>query len=207
VTIRRGEPWGSEVARPADLRVARSDAELAAWITIDPDGDYAVEAGDLHRTVGAPRNASAAMHRLPIDVLDVVTDRGRHVAVAHVVIRRPGWSSSSWWWPSWWRGRVVFVCNVDHVGRWNVAPRAHPNDGRFDVVDVAAGMRPRDRWEARRRLPTGTHVPHPAISVRTATEWTWCDPDGAHVWVDGVDTGPASTVTIGIRPDAAALLV
>ena len=28
--------------------------------------------------------------------------------------------------------------NVDRLGRWDVAPRAHPNDGRADVVEVAA---------------------------------------------------------------------
>lgn len=196
MTIRRGEPWGSEVERPATVRVAHGDAELAALVADDPAGDYAVDGGDLHRTVGAPRSAGRRSHRLPIDVLDVVTDRSRHVAVAHVVIRR-----------HWWRGRVVFVCNVDHVGRWNVAPRAHPNDGRFDVVDVAAAMGPRDRWEARRRLPTGSHVPHPEISVRSATEWSWTDPRGAHVWVDGIDTGRATAVTVRIRSDATALLI
>ena len=203
MTIRKGEPWGSEVERPAGLRVAHGDAQLASWIATDPSADYAVDGGDLHRTVGAPstpRDVRPAMQRLPIDVLDVVTDRSRHVAVAHVVIRRRGW-----W--SWWRGRIVVVCNVDHIGSWNVAPRAHPNDGRFDVVDVAPEMRLRDRWEARRRLPTGTHVPHPAISVRTGTEWSWTDPNGAHVWVDGVDVGTRTTVEVRIAPDAAALLI
>jgi diacylglycerol kinase family enzyme len=88
-----------------------------------------------------------------------------------------------------------------------VAPRAHPNDGRFDVVEIAAGMRLRERWEARRRLPTGTHVPHPSISVRTATSWGWSDPAGAHVWVDGVDIGQRTAVDVTIRPDAAAVHV
>lgn len=196
MTIRKGEAWGSEVARPTTVRVAHGDAELASWVAADPAGDYAVDGGDLHRTVGSPRSVGVRSHRLPIDVLDVVTDRDRHLAVAHVVIRR-----------RWWRGRVVFVCNVGQVGRWNVAPRAHPNDGRFDVVDVSAAMRLRDRWEARRRLPTGTHVPHPAISMRSAAEWTWSDPACAHVWVDGVDTGPATSVTVRIRPDAASVLI
>jgi hypothetical protein len=196
MTIRKGEPWGSEVARPAGLGVAHSDAELAARISADPAGDHAVDRGDLHRTVGAPRNEGATMQRLPIDVLEVVTDRSQHLAVSHVVIRR-----------GWWRGPLVFVGNVGHLGTWNVAPRAHPNDGRFDVVEVDASMRFRDRLEARRRIPTGTHLPHPAISVRTATEWTWSDAGGAHVWVDGVDVGRRNTVEVRIGPDAAALLI
>lgn len=194
MTIRKGEAWGAEVDRPIGLRTAHDDAELAAFVASDPEGVHAVDGGDLHRTVGAPRTSGATMHRLPIDVLDVETDRSRHLAVAHVVIRR-----------AWWRGRVAFVCNVDHVGRWNVAPRAHPNDGRFDVVEVAATMSWRQRVEARRRLPTGTHVPHPAISVRTSHDWSWSDPDGAHVWIDGVDIGRRTEVRVTIRPDAAAI--
>ena len=196
MTIRKGEPWGREITRPADLLVAHGDAELAALVTADPTGSYGVDGGDLHRTVGVPRTRGATVQRLPIDVLEVVTDRSEHLAVAHDVIRRRGW-----------RGRVVLVCNVDHVGTWNVAPRAHPNDGRFDVVDVDATMRWRDRLEARRRLPTGTHLPHPAVSVRTATEWHWSGPVGPHVWIDGVDVGPRTDVRVRILPDAAAIHV
>ena len=196
MTIRKGEPWGSEVPRPHDHRVANDDAELAAWIEADPAGHYAVDGGDLHRALGAPHSDGATMHRLPIDVLAVVTDRSQHLAVAHVVIRR-----------GWWRGAVLFAGNVGDLGTWNVAPRAHPNDGRFDLVVADASMRFRDRWEARRRLPTATHLPHPAISVRTATEWAWADVGGAHVWIDGVDVGPRHRVEVRITPDAAALLI
>lgn len=195
MTIRKGEPWGEEVTRPDGLRLAHGDAELAKLIADDPTGSFAVDGGDLHRTVGAPGvPVRDTVRRLPIDVLAIATDRSEHLAVAHVIVRR-----------RWWRGAVVFVCNVDHVGTWKVAPRAHPDDGRFDVVTVDAAMPWRDRWEARRRLPTGSHVPHPAISVRAATEWRWSDPAGAHVWIDGVDVGHRTRVQITVRPDAAAI--
>lgn len=196
MTIRRGEPWGTEVPRPDRLRIARTDHELADWVAVEPAGAFAVSGGDLHRTVGAPARVGDPAHRLPIDVLDVETDRSAHLAVAHVVIRR-----------RWWRGPVVFVCNVGHVGAWNVAPRAHPDDGRLDVVTFEPEMRLRDRWEARRRLPTGTHIPHPSISVRTATEWTWSDRAGARVWVDGVAIGERSHIAVTVLPDATAVHV
>jgi hypothetical protein len=191
VTIRKGQPWGEVVARPDELVVAPDDAGLAALIVGDPAGAHAVAAGDLHRTVGSPDPSRSRMHRLPIDVLHVETDHGGHLAVAHVIIRR-----------RWWRGRIVVVCNVGHVGEWNVAPRAHPNDGRFDLVDVDAEMPLRARLQARRRLPTGLHVPHPRIATARLTEWSWADPAGARVWVDGVDVGRCTRATFEIEPDA-----
>jgi hypothetical protein len=196
MTIRRGEAWGSEIRSAPLLGVASSDADLAAMIVGDPTGAFAVSGGDLHRTVGHPAAGRDVAWRLPIDVLRVRTETSTHIAVAHVTIRR-----------SWWRGPLVFVCNVDHVGSWNVAPRAHPNDGRFDVVTVAAEMTLRDRLEFRRRLPTGRHVPHPAVGVTAATTWGWHDPAGSRVRVDGVDIGTRTSVEITIEADAAAVHV
>jgi hypothetical protein len=196
VTIRPGEPWGREIPRPAELVVVGSDAEFARSVALDPGRDFALSGGDLHRTLGSPPPPGDVVQRLPVDLLEVVVDGVGRTAAAHVVIRQRGW-----------RGRVVAVCNADHIGRWNVAPRAHPNDGRFDVIDVDAAMSWRDRWEARRRLPTGTHVPHPAISVRTAAAWSWQDPSGALVLVDGVDLGRCRSVEVRILPDAASVHV
>lgn len=196
MTIRRGEQWGSEYPGGTTPRVAASDADLVAMIIDDPSAAYSVSAGDLHRTVGRPPDGRGTSWRLPIDLLEVRTETSSHVAVAHVTIMR-----------SWWRGPLVFVCNVDHIGAWNIAPRAHPNDGRFDVVSVGASMSVRDRLEFRRRLPTGRHVPHPAVTVTSTTAWEWRNAAGARVRVDGVDIGRRTVVEVSIRADAAAVLV
>lgn len=195
MTIRRGAPWGTEVSRPPDLPVARSDAELADLADDRPDDDVSVSAGDVHRSLGAPGPRSVAQ-RLPMDLLTVSIDGRTTVAVAHVVARR-----------SWWRGPIVAAMNVDHFGTWIVAPRAHPNDGRFDVVDVDAAMSFRDRLMARRRLPSGSHVPHPAISVTTSTARRWEFDRPTRVWVDGSDAGRCRELEVTIRPDAFHLVV
>lgn len=189
MTIAKGQPWGSEVARPADLVVARTDAELAALVAADPDVRVTVTGGDLHRSLGAPGDRDPVMH-LPVDALSVILDGRERLAVSHVIARR-----------GWWRGPIVAVVNAGLVGEWNVAPRAHPDDGRFDVVEVDAAMRARQRWAARRRLPQGTHVPHPAISTRTAVEASWSFPRPVSVTVDGVDAGSCTELTVRVEPD------
>jgi diacylglycerol kinase family enzyme len=82
-----------------------------------------------------------------------------------------------------------------------VAPRAHPNDGLVDLVEFAAAMGPGERWKAWRRLPAGAHVPHPAIKARRASAFQ-LDAGGRHVWIDGVDLGPAGTLSVRVEPDA-----
>jgi hypothetical protein len=196
MTIRRGEEWGTTVARPVDLVLAGSDAELAALVAADPAGSYGVSGGDIFRSLGSPAPRDP-LQRLPMDALEVrLDDREAVLAVAHVVARR-----------GWWRGPLLAVMNADHVGTWNVAPRAHPNDGRADAVEVDAAMSLRHRWQARGRLPQGTHVPHPSIVVRTLTEsaWTFLRPAG--VQIDGVAHGRAVRVAVRVLPDHFAIHV
>ncbi len=197
VTIRKGEEWGSQVARPSDLRICRSDAELATAVAISEAVSLGVSNGDLHRTLGSPASHDRdSMQRLPVDLLRVTADGVALVAIAHVVARR-----------SWWRGRIVAVMNTDHLGTWNLAPRAHPNDGRFDIVDVAPAMSLRDRLQARSRLPNGNHVPHPAITTRAVAAATWTFDQPMRLWIDGVRCGTVSHLEVQIEPDAFAILV
>lgn len=195
MTIRPGEEWGRRVSRPAGLRVFSTDAALAAAVAADPAGEYAVSGGDLHRSLGSPAvGERTELQRVTIDLLRVDADGREHVAVAHAVLRR-----------SWWRGRTIAAMNVDHLGGWCVAPRAHPNDGRLDVVEAGPGLSFRDRIKARSRLPHGTHVPHPEIDVssRDRVAWTFAEPLG--LWLDAVRQGSARRVTVRVEPDAFAL--
>ncbi len=198
MTIEKGQPWGSAVERPDDLLVVDSDAALAAALAERPDRPVTVSAGDVHRSLGSPA-PRRAMQRLPIDLITCrIGDRTvtTVTAVAHVVMRS-----------GWWRGPIVAAVNVDHVGVWNVAPRAHPNDGRADVLEVSAAMTLRERWQARSRLPGGTHLPHPAIATSTVRERTWHFDRPLTVWVDGVRVGASDTVSIEVVPDAGAVYI
>jgi hypothetical protein len=191
MTIRKGEDWGEVVAAPRDLVDVTSDAALAARLALGDDRPLRIRGGDLLATVGSPASGTA-VRRLPIDVLRVDADGTIVRAVAHVVVRR-----------SWWRGPLLAVMNVDRLGRWDVAPRAHPNDGRADVVEVDAAMGARARWQASKRLPSGTHVPHPQVHTRRITAATWSFEQPLRLWVDGVDRGTVRELGVTVEPDAA----
>jgi YegS C-terminal NAD kinase beta sandwich-like domain len=195
VTIGRGEPWGTPVVRPGDLLVVDSDHDIAAAYLADPTRPVGLGGGDLYRSLGSPSPRHEAQ-RLPIDMMIVTLDDVERVAAAHVLIRR-----------SWWRGPVTAVMNVDQLGDWNVAPRAHPNDGRLDVVELDSAMSVRRREQARRRLPSGTHVPHPLIRTRTTTGESWTSARPGPVWVDGIRIDGITTITVTVEPDAFAVVI
>ncbi len=97
--------------------------------------------------------------------------------------------------------------NVDHLGDWDAAPRAHPNDGWLDVIEVGESMSLRARWQAWRRLRTGSHVPHPEIAMRRirSESFTFASPMG--VWIDGVDSGAVRSLHVEVEPDGAEVYV
>ena len=197
MTIKKGEEWGTPIARPSHLPVVASDAALARAAQDGTEPLLGLGGGDLHRSLGSPqRDTRQTLQRLEIDALLIELDGDPSFAVAHVIARR-----------GWWRGPLLAVMNCDHLGSWNVAPRAHPNDGRFDVVEVAASMPLRARWEAHRRLPAGTHVPHPDITVTTGTRRRWRFDPPMGVWVDGVARGRHAALTVTIAPDRLAICV
>jgi len=203
VTVERGAAWGWPEALPAEGVVVRTDAEARAIVeTARRAGDdiptLGLAGGDLCRTLGGTGDV-ARLHgadamTFPIDVGAALVDGRLHWFVAHLVARR-----------SWWRGRIVAVMNAQWLGSWDLGPRSHPNDGRLDVADGDLSLG--DRLKARRRLPTGTHVPHPGISTRQVAAWQTDLEPALDVWLDGVRVGRASALSVRVEPDALRVVV
>jgi len=199
MTVKPGSTWGEVVAAPEGALVVRNDDELAAAVERGESRPLVVSGGDLYRTAGSPARVGTVV-RVSIDVLKVIAEGVALTAVAHVVARRPGRLG-------WWRGRIVAVMNAEHIGPWDVAPRSHPNDGRFDLVDVAASMSLRERWHASRRLRTGTHVPHPRVASRRSRQETFTFDRPMGLWLDGVSRGTVRSLTVSVVPDAAEIYI
>jgi hypothetical protein len=203
VTIRKGELWGEPGPLPRHGVIVRSDREAREIVTAarrahEPIPPLGLVGGDLCRTLGgtgdAARLRSEQAMQLPVDLGAVLLDGRLHWFVAHLVARR-----------SWWFGRVVVAMNAQYVGDWDVAPKSHPNDGRLDVLDGSPSLG--QRWQARSRLKTGTHVPHPAIEVRrvSALQLDFARP--TPIELDGEPVGSATTLSVRVEPDALVCVV
>jgi hypothetical protein len=231
VTVRKGEAWGRLAALPDGTVVVHGDAEARhvaerarrANLPVPPLG---LAAGDLCRTMGGrggaarllaaggpaevpgrrgaggpgglsgaggPAGVSGApeVTVAPVDLGSILVDGRQHWFVAHAVARR-----------SWWHGRIVVAMNAEFLGDWDVAPRGHPNDGRLDVLDVSTALSLTDRVKARRRLPSGTHVPHPAIETRQVAAIQVEFDRPTPVWLDGERVGEGRHLSIRVEPDA-----
>jgi diacylglycerol kinase family enzyme len=154
--------------------------------------------GDLCRTLGGPgderRLRSDEAVTVRVDVGAVLLDGTLHWFVAHLIARR-----------SWWRGRVIAVMNAEFLGTWDLGPRAHPGDGLLDITDGTLPFG--DRLAARRRVRTGTHVPHPALATRRVAAWqTELDPP-LDVWLDGDRVGRSAGLSVRVEPEALTVVV
>lgn len=190
--IRNGEAWGSPSIVEDSWPVVDSDAGMNAHAGFP----VRLSGGNLHAALGSPVPAVAgsACMLLPIDALEctVVNNAGVRVMVAHSDVRVGSWFDR--------RGLVILSNGGIHGGR-NVTPRAHPNDGEWDRIDLHARMGMRERWEARRRAVTGTHIPHPCLSVGRFSETNIENALGQRLVIDGIDAGRWTSVTARVLVD------
>ncbi|MGD9705302.1 MAG: diacylglycerol kinase family protein [Acidimicrobiia bacterium] len=206
MTIRRCEDWGQAGIAPSFLPVFASDAALCRFLN-DASRDrrsvpvVGLTGGDLWRTVGgsadrpAPEPGAPGL-LLPVDLGTVLVDDVEVFFAAHVIARR-----------GWWRGELVAAMNAQYIGRWDVAPRSHPNDGRLDVVRVDPAMSIGDRWRAERRLPTGTHVPHPHIEQHRLPQVHIDLERPLDLTVDGTSAGRHRRLELKIVPDGLIVVI
>jgi hypothetical protein len=207
VTIERGRSWGTRSPLPTGAVVVHGDAEAREVVESARRAGTAVPVlgllgGDLWRTLGGcagdpGRLTSPEAVTVTVDLGTVVLDTTRHWFVAHLVARQ-----------SWLHGEALVAMNAQYLGDWDVAPRSHPGDGRLDVVRLdPARFGWRDRIEARRRLRTGTHLPHPGLLAHQSATETVELTEPLPVRLDGQLVGRARTISIAVERDALTVVV
>jgi hypothetical protein len=224
--LRPGDEWGSPTDAEPDLLVHGGDADLAAALGAlgpapGPLVRYLPRASDLAPALGLAADATdpAAPARgiaLGLDALD--TSLGR--AVNAVVVGRDPVAMR------WWHRRrpvsvtvdgrhhhdgpalAVVVANGQYLAGRDAVPRGHPGDGRIEVQVYAPG--PAERGPMRRRMTTGTHLPHPRVHTTTGREVRVRSEPGTRITLDGVPhPGRADTDELVVRvvPGAYRLLI
>lgn len=183
--ISRGDDWGVRAPVPVDAVVcgtdrAASDVIATARRVNHPVPPVLLTGGSLFRTLGGRKGRRAQpgteVTFVECNVGEALLDGKLRWFVAHAVLGG-GWMS----------GRLTVVANAAHLGRWNIAPRAHPGDDLLDVVEPRLTFQ--QRVLALRRLPSGTHLPHPDIRVSRVKSEAFERPGrGTRVTLDG---GPA----------------
>jgi hypothetical protein len=219
--IKKGEPWGGEASRPPDLQVEGDDAALARCVASDRPtplvGYRPSPAADLARAVGLGAEP-AGLAELTIDALEVSADDAPGVPGVNAVVLgaapdrltrwtrrrrvvitidgRPAWQGSA---------TGVVVANGQFLRGLDVVPRGHPGDGRVEVQVYA--LRPGERAGMRRRLGTGTHVPHPRILERSGRLVEVTASAAAPLEVDGVAAGAVRRLRVAVVAGALRILV
>ncbi len=220
--IAPGAPWG----RPAGERAATTpptpvhggDPALAAAVDRYPVGtrlQFLPDAdSDLARALGlTPEHRSPGTTELHLDVLRVAGQPVVNLAVlGHPPDATFGWHR---------RRRCVVeidgrqrfagaatgvvVANGQHRRGLDLVPRGHPGDGRLEVHVYT--LAPGQRRAMRRRLPSGTHVPHPGIqtfSGRTVrVRWSRRQP----LELDGCPQEPVAELEASLEPGRLLLVV
>jgi hypothetical protein len=193
VAVEKGRHWGAPATPPDGIQRARTDAAAGEIVATAMRDDVAppailLEGGDLRTSLGGSDTSGSATVRFMIDVVEARTDSGKEWFVAHLVARH------SWWW-----GRVVAAMNADFLGAWQPAPQAHPGDGFVEIVDADLALR--QRFQARRRLPAGDHIPHPHIDVRRVREIQLRFAAATPVWIDGRRRAKTRELALRVLPD------
>lgn len=203
MAIRRGVDWGGTGPLPPDGVVVADDAEARAVVTEARRADrepppLGLLGGDLCRTLGGRGDRARIEHgeatQVTVDLGAVLADGRLHWFVAHLASRR-----------TWLAGPVVVAMNAQWLGRWNVAPRAHPGDGRLDTFEVDMGLG--DRLKARARLREGSHLPHPGIVERRTAAAQFDLGRSQPLHLDGAAAGSARMLSVRVEPDALRVVV
>jgi hypothetical protein len=162
MTIEKGKPWGSEILVPDSVLSIQDDYELAR---IQQSSLCVMTGGDLWRALGEPITKTVGNSATAVEVdafeITIIFQGHRKVVIASSSVEIGSWVPRS----LRKAHRYVALTNSGILSGCNIAPRAHPNDGYIHVMTVEASMPLMQRVMSRRRAKTGSHIPHPNISV------------------------------------------
>ena len=196
MTISKHGLYGTPVSRPTTLHVLQSDLEIAQhYISGDTATTCTVTQGSIAQALGISSGRiqdpepNQQMTLVNIDLLQIdyrtttslnananakSSTTSRIVVAGTIAIQHRTLLST-----------CLILSNSGLLRSRDVLPRAHPNDGFVDVLEVDPKISIRQRAIAWRRSATGSHLPHPSFRVSRSIDFQWSG-SPAHMIADGV---------------------
>ena len=192
MTISKHGLYGTPVSRPSSLHVLQSDLEIAQhYVSGDTDTPCTVTKGSIAQSLGISSGTiqdpdpNQQMTLVDIDLLQIdfrtttpstanSSTSSRIVVAGTIAIQHRTLLST-----------CLILSNSGLLRSRDVLPRAHPNDGFVDVLEVDPKISIRQRAIAWRRSATGSHLPHPSFRVSRSIDFQWSG-SPAHMIADGV---------------------
>ena len=192
MTISKHGLYGTPVSRPTTLHVLQSDLEIAQhYISGDTATTCTVTQGSIAQSLGISSGRiqdpepNQQMTLVDIDLLQIdfrtttpstanSSTSSRIVVAGTIAIQHRTLLST-----------CLILSNSGLLRSRDVLPRAHPNDGFVDVLEIDPKISNRQRAIAWRRSATGSHLPHPSFRVSRSIDFQWSG-SPAHMIADGV---------------------
>ena len=176
MTIRKLGPYGTPASRPSNLVTKHSDYEVARHFNSDARATpCTVTKGSIAQALGLNRESiihtsqlDQQMTLVNIDLMQLeyridTSENSNFLIVAGTLAmqRRTALSTS------------LILSNSGILRNRDVLPRAHPNDGFMDVLEIDPKITLRQRALAWHRSKTGSHLPHPQLRVSRSNDFQW----------------------------------
>ena len=204
--IQPGLPWGVVAAEPAPALYLVSDRSVGRFLRdntakIVHSQNLCYQAGDLETVLGLTdtrdrsQRLKVIVDAISVEYTDLQGKRHHDVCFGSLHIGN-----------RLFRGALSIVSNS---GLWRgreVAPRAHPNDGKLDIVEISPAMRWNQRMMAWRRTRIGTHLPHPLIQYSQGEFFSWSG-TSQRLIIDGEFVSRVQQVSCRIQSDCVAVFV
>ena len=193
MTISKHGSYGTPVSRPPTLNVLQSDLEIAQHYvsghTATPctvtNGSIALSLGISSEMNLRDSESNQQMTLVDIDLLQIdfrtrppstanSSTSSRIVVAGTIAIQHRTPLST-----------CLILSNSGILRSRDVLPRAHPNDGFVDVLEVDPKISIRQRAIAWSRSATGSHLPHPNFRVSRSIDFQWSG-SPARMIADGV---------------------
>ena len=202
MNIEKGRSWGSLSPLPPEGVIIKTNKELLEKVNdckrqgIDLP-TFGLLGGDLWRTLGG-RRAEERLYSGEATTLDI--DLGCALLDGKIF-----WFCAHMFIGSKLKGEKIFISNVAHYGKMNPAPKAHPGDGKFDMLEVK--LSPFETFKAVKRVSAGTHIPHPGIKYKQVSSEQFSFGKKLSIEIDGKNIGKFSTVSIRIENEALRVVI